>query len=120
MHITIPSSSCSGKESYTKFLFIPRGYTDNSYPQIKVRPHPPFLAKRSCNDYSSPKNTSQVGCSEVPQSASEIRLEVKTDSALLAPSDHLYKVIYSRSAQRGKRRMNFTSKRSLHNEEQIN
>lgn len=55
MHITIPSSSCSGKESYTKFLFIPTGCTDNSYAQMKGLPNTPLLTKRSCDDYCSPK-----------------------------------------------------------------
>lgn len=105
MHINIPSSSYLGKESYTEYLLIPRGYTNDNYSQIKELPKTLLQRKHLKQDAVQ------------SQAASEMRFEVKTDPAPLTPSDHLYNSFVPDLC--GKGGMNFTSKRSLHNRQQI-
>lgn len=89
MHITIPSSSRSGEESYTKSLFPPRGHTDSSYSQIKGLPNIPSLTKELQQLLRPKEHTLNRMLLSPPVCFRHRGLEVKPDSALLAPCDPL-------------------------------
>lgn len=102
MHVTIPSSSHSGKENYTEISVHSKrthrwqllSDQESTATMPAQRMHPPEGAGSAVTCFGN-KIWGQDSL-----------------SALLTPSVHLHRVSYARTAQRGKRRTEFTSKRS--------